>query len=105
VATPSADRIAVALTALRADADMWSGMAGRLTAAGGAGAALGPSRAEFSAPGAELAQVYARLQAQLVRLLGEAAANCTAVADALAASADAYEAEEAAGVHRARGVY
>lgn len=102
---PSDERIAASLGALRADADLWQSMAATVTEAGRAAAALGPRAGDFSAPGAELAETYARLRSKMVRLLDEASVNFAGVASALRTSADSYQAEEEAGVHRLRGIY
>ena len=93
------------LGAFRTDADMWQSMAATVTEAGRAAAALGPRAGDFSAPGAELAATYARLQSKMVRLLEEASVNFTGIASALRTSADSCQAEEDAGVHRLRHIY
>lgn len=103
--TPSDDRIVASLGALRADADLWQSMAASVTEAGRAAAALGPRAGDFSAPGAELATTYALLRSKMVRLLEEASVNFSDIASALRTSADSYQSEEDAGVHRLRGIY
>jgi len=98
------DRVSVALSALRADAAQWARAADDLRAALATASARRLDPTAFSFAGAQLAASYASLTARLTELLHQGCDTLDAVAAALRASADAYEAEEAAGVHRMTGI-
>ncbi len=102
---PTSEQITVALDRLREDADKWVGGAEELrTAAGWVGAVvLAP--AAFSFAGQAVAASYEQLRAKVAALVDGGAANFDDIATALRQSADAYEADEAAGAHRMTGIY
>lgn len=103
--TPTHDQILVALHALRDDADRWGRSSAALQEASShvTGAAL--EAAEFSLLGQDMARAYAELRDRITGLLGAAATSHAAIAGALRHSADTYEREERANVHRLRHVY
>jgi hypothetical protein len=103
--TPTPAQIAVALQALRDDAARWSRGATHLqTATAHVDSATLPTDA-FSVLGGDMASAYEALRGRVGALLDEATANYVAVASALHESADTYESEERANVHRLRHVY
>lgn len=93
---------AVALDALRADADSWDEVAATLRAVAERVDTVRIPVAAFSFAGTEVAQAYEALRAKIALLLAGGAANGGSVAHALRTSADAYEADERAHVRRLR---
>ncbi|MGQ0576696.1 MAG: type VII secretion target [Pseudonocardia sp.] len=102
---PTSGQIAVALDALRADADQWRGAAAELGTAAGVAGGLTVAPAAFSFAGQAVAAAHEALRSKLAALLTAGAANFDDIAAALRASADAYEADEIAGAHRLRDIY
>lgn len=102
---PTAGQIAVALEALRDDADRWAKGGEDLRAAQAAIRAAAVDSEAFSGLGADMARAYAALHARIAGLVTDATTNYDAVAAALRRSADTYEKEERANVHRLRGIY
>jgi uncharacterized protein YukE len=102
---PTPQQIAVALDALRADADRWADAAATMHAAAALADAQKVDAAAFSFAGQAVAAAYEGLRVKLVTLIGQCASNFDSVAAALRASADAYEADEAAGAHRMQNIY
>ncbi len=102
---PGQDQIRVSLDALRHDAERWRTASDDLRAAAHRASELRLDEAAFSFAGIELARTYATLRAKLAALLTAGANNCAEVAKELVASADTYNAEELAGVHRLRDIY
>jgi hypothetical protein len=104
IARPGAERIAVALEALEADARAWTGAAGELRTAAARAAGQGLDPAAFSVAGAPVAAAYEALRTKTAGLLTAGADNFDAIARALRTSAAAYAAEEAARAGRMRGI-
>jgi hypothetical protein len=103
--SPPAEQITVSLAALRADAADWEHAAGELrTAARRADAAVVPSAA-FSFAGAPVERAYELLRVNTAGLLAAGAQEFGAMAAALRAAADTYEADELRHLHRLRNVY
>lgn len=102
---PTPGDITIALDALRAEADSWTGAADELRSASTALGALALPLAAFSFNGAVVAGHYEALRSKTAARLAAGAANADDIATALRLSADAYEAEEADGVHRLTGIY
>lgn len=102
---PSHSEIHVALAELRSDATHWMRTSDKLRAAAGRADAQRLDPATFSFAGQDVAAAYEALRAKLASLLTGGADVAVATAQALAASADAYEAEENQNVHRLRGIY
>lgn len=105
MSTPTGDRIVAALGALRADADRWTRSAEEMQAAATTAAGQAVPPAAFSFAGQAVAAAHDALRSKIDALLAAGAANFTDIAGALTASAAAYEADEAAHVHRLRGIY
>lgn len=103
--TPTPRQIAVALHALRDDAARWAKGATNLQEASRHVASTTLDAAAFSVLGGDTAHAYAALHARVATLLQAATANYAAVASALQDSADTYENEERANVHRLRHIY
>lgn len=102
---PTPQEISVSLEALRADADQWAAAAGTMHAAAGLAETQRLDPAVFSFAGLTAATTYELLRARMARLLDQGASAFESIAAALRASADSYEADEAAGAHRIRNVY
>jgi hypothetical protein len=102
---PSPEQITVSIEALRADAADWDHAAGELrVTARRADAAVVPSTA-FSFAGGPVAQAYELLRVNTAGLLAAGAQEFGAMAAALRAAADTYEADELRTLHRLRNVY
>lgn len=99
---PSANQIAAALDALRTDAQAWLYAAEELTAAEQNVRRLLLDAFHFTSIGHQLGltEAYWNLQEKLVELLGQGVANFESLAEALRNSAEVYQAEDEAGVHR-----
>ena len=102
---PTPKQITVSLEALRADADQWTGAAGTMNTAAGKADLQNLDAAAFSFAGQAAATSYERLRGRMAQLMHQGASTFDTIAGALRASADAYEADEAAGAHRIRNVY
>ncbi|OLF05801.1 hypothetical protein [Actinophytocola xanthii] len=104
---PTQDQYEVALGALRADADTWEQCAADLDAAKGTAGGLDLEALHFSYVADKLGvtAIYQQFQDKLVRLLDEGRTMSTAVAAALRASAQTYQEEEEAGVHRMNNIW
>jgi hypothetical protein len=107
VPPPSAETVAAAIEALRADALVWHEAATSLRVSGGATASLALTGAQLSyaAERTGLTAVYDELQHKLTHLCAEAAANFDAVGGALEQAAAGYEHDERAAVHRLLGAW
>jgi uncharacterized protein YukE len=103
--TPTPDEIEVALEDLEIDATTWMGAAAELQAAAAAAERQRLDPAVFSFAGSAAAAEYEALRAKLASRISQGAASLAAIAAALRASADAYAADEAAGVHRMQNTY
>jgi uncharacterized protein YukE len=102
---PTQQQITVSIEALRADADQWAAAAATMnTAASRAGTPKIDADA-FSFAGQAAAVTYGQLHDKLTQLMLQGASTFDAIAAALRASADSYEADEAAGEHRLRNIY
>jgi hypothetical protein len=102
---PTPQQITVALDALRADADGWAAVADTMRTAATTAGVQKLDPAAFSFAGQTAAVSYEKLRDKMATLLAQAARNFDCVAAALRTSADAYEADEAAGVHRMQNIY
>jgi uncharacterized protein YukE len=102
---PTHQQITVALDALRVDADRWAGAAGTMNTAAARADMQKIDAAAFSFAGQAAAAVYENLRAKMAALIDQGARGFDSIAAALHASADAYEADEAAGVHRMQNIY
>jgi hypothetical protein len=104
---PTPDQYKVALEALRSDAKQWTGCADDLAAAKSTADNLDLSALHFSyiADKLGVTQIYTDFQNKMVRLIGEGDTTCRSVAGALEKSAQTYEAEETAGVHKYNKVW
>lgn len=102
---PTPEQITVSLAALRTDADVWAAAAETMAAAAARADGQQLDPAAFSFAGQAAAAAYEELRAKMARLLHEGTASLGSIAGALRASADAYEADEAAGAHRMQNVY
>lgn len=102
---PDQDDVVVALEALRSDARQWDGAASEIGAAAAAARGLVLEPGAFSFAGQEVAATYADIQRQLAGLLDSGQVAVSDIGRALRTSADVYEAEEQAGVHRLRGIW
>jgi hypothetical protein len=102
---PTPKDITVALDALRADADRWAAAAMELHDAAAEANARAIDPAAFSFAGHAAAVAYEALRVKMAGLIDQGARNLDSVAAALRASADAYEADETAGVHRMQNIY
>ncbi|MHA6628823.1 hypothetical protein ACU61A_25565 [Pseudonocardia sichuanensis] len=103
--TPTPDEIRVALKALRADAEDWALAAEQLRAAARTADRQKLDPAAFTFAGRAAAAEYEELRARMAGLLAQGADNLDGIATALRASAAAYAADEAAGVHRMQNIY
>jgi hypothetical protein len=104
---PTPDQYSLALAALRDDATQWTSCADDLAAAKSSADGLDLEALHFSyiADKCGVTQLYADFQAKMVRLLGEGEQMSRGVAEALLASAQTYQREEEAGVHRMNNVW
>jgi hypothetical protein len=102
---PSQQQITVALDALEADAVMWTEAAAALHDAAAIAAGLRIDSTAFSFAGQTVAATYWNVHLTMTRLLTEGAGALDSIAAALRTSAEAYRAEEEAGIHRMRGIY
>src|SRR4051812_20231832 len=102
---PTPEQITVSLAALRSDSDAWAAAAETMAAAGADADGQKLDAAAFSFAGQAAAAAYEELRAKMARLVHEGAVRFASIAGALRASADAYEADEAAGAHRLRNIY
>lgn len=104
---PTKDQYTVALAALRDDAKQWQGCSDDLAAAKSTADTLDLEALHFSYVADKLGvtQIYTEFQNKMVRLIGEGEAMCASVANALNESAQTYQAEEEAGVHRMNNVW
>jgi hypothetical protein len=104
---PTPADIYAALEVLRADAAEWAGGADTMsTAATNARAAVLPGAAfSFAGQQVGLGASYERLRDRIATLIEQGARNFDDISAALYASATAYEADEAANIHRMRSIY
>ncbi len=104
---PTPDQYQAALTALRDDATQWQGCSDDLAAAKSTADGLDLEALHFSyiADKLGLTQLYQDFQAKMVRLIGEGETMTAAVSAGLLKSAQTYQAEEEAGVHRMNNVW
>ncbi len=104
---PTPDQYAVALAALRDDAKQWQDCATDLAAMKSTADGLDLEALHFSyiADKLGVTQIYREFQDKMVRLIGEGETACTNVATALNTSAQTYQQEEEAGVHRMNNVW
>ena len=103
--TPTPHEIRVALGALEADAEDWARAAEQLRAAAATADRQKLDPAAFTFAGQAAAAAYEDLRARMAGLIAQGATNLDAIATALRASAAAYAADEAAGVHRLQNIY
>ncbi|OZM76980.1 hypothetical protein [Pseudonocardia sp. MH-G8] len=103
--TPTPDEIEVALKDLEADATTWTNAAADLRVAAAAAERQRLDPAVFSFAGPAAAAEYEALRAKLASRISQGVAGFAAIAAALRASAAAYAADEAAGVHRMQNIY
>ena len=103
--TPTPHEIRVALGALEADAENWALAAEQLRVAAAAADRQKLDPAAFTFAGHAAAAEYEALRARMAGLIAQGANNLGAIATALRASAAAYAADEAAGVHRMQNIY
>jgi hypothetical protein len=104
---PTPDQYAVALAALRDDAKQWQDCGADLAAAKATADSLDLEALHFSyiADKLGVTQIYKEFQDKMIRLMGEGETVCTDVANALLTSAQTYQQEEEAGVHRMNNVW
>lgn len=104
---PTGDEVAVAIGALRRDAAEWLAWADSLTRAAAVAADLTLTANEMCALSqvVGLPELYARIQHRTAQLAVQGAQGFAAVAGALTAAADGYEADERNAVHRLRGTW
>ncbi|HWM04411.1 MAG TPA: hypothetical protein VNP92_18905 [Actinophytocola sp.] len=104
---PTPDQYQVALAALRDDADKWEQCGNDLGAAKATAEGLDLEALHFSYVADKLGvtTMYAEFQAKMVRLLGEGQTMSGNVATALRNSAQTYQDEEDAGVHRMNNIW
>lgn len=104
---PTKDEVDVALRALRDDADKWTSAAADIATAARTAATLGLGAREMTGVADLLGvtAIYTAVQTKLAGLLGEAEAATNRVSDALRTSAQTYQDEDQAGVHRLNGVW
>ena len=104
---PTQDQYQVALQALRNDADKWETCGTDLGAAKGTAEGLDLEALHFSyiADKLGVTALYQQFQNKLVTLLGEGQTMSANVANALRASAQTYQEEEEAGVHRMNNIW
>lgn len=98
---PTHEEVVVACNALRSDATKWSTASDEMATASTSAAGLVLGRAEFgfAAEGHGVDTAYKTLQDRIAHLLSGADGEFDKIAAALRASADTYEAEDAAGAH------
>jgi hypothetical protein len=104
---PTPDQYALALAALRDDAKQWQDCSTDLAAMKTTADSLDLEALHFSylADKLGVTQIYQDFQSKMVRLIGEGETACTNVANALLTSAQTYQQEEEAGVHRMNNVW
>jgi hypothetical protein len=102
---PTHEQITVSLEALRADADRWADAAKVMSSAAADADLQKIDASAFSFAGQAAAGAYEDLRSKMARLLHQGAGRFDSIAGALRASADAYEADEAAGAHRMQNLY
>lgn len=104
---PTPDQYQVALDALRDDADKWEQCGADLGAAKATAEGLDLEALHFSYVADKLGvtALYQQFQAKMVGLLGEGQTMSGNVATALRNSAQTYQQEEEAGVHRMNNVW
>lgn len=102
---PTPEQVTVSLDALRADADQWAAAAATMAAAAATADGQQVDPSAFSFAGQAAAAAYEDLRVKTAGLIHQGAARFDSIAGALRASADAYEADEAAGAHRLQNVY
>jgi len=107
VTQPTAQQISAALEAMRADAAMWTEMAGQMREAAGVADRLDLTKLHFSKLGDMIGMVdlYRDVQDRMVRLMQQGAENFDATASALTTAANAYDQDERDNVHRFTGIY
>jgi hypothetical protein len=103
--TPTPHEIRVALGALEADAEEWARAAEQLRAAAATAHRQALDPVAFTFAGRAAAGAYEDLRVRMAGLIAQGAVNVGAIATALRASAAAYAADEAAGVHRLQNIY
>ncbi|KAA2261488.1 hypothetical protein F0L68_17070 [Solihabitans fulvus] len=106
--TPNGKQVAVALDALRSDATTWDNAAADLT--GGPRTTIGslhltPDDVSKWAADHGLDATYNDARTKLEDIIKQAADNLHAVGTALRASADVYQRDEDANLHRLNGIY
>lgn len=104
---PDTDQLKVALGALYQDARMWEQASVDLLAAASVGDRLDLNRLQltYMAEKVGLVEAYQGMQAHLVSLMNQGAANFNSIAAALRKAADDYAREDAAGAHAIKGAY
>jgi hypothetical protein len=102
---PTHDQIIVSVDALRTDADEWARAAKDMHDVAAKADTQKVDAAAFSFAGHAAAAGYETLRAKMAGLISGGAREFDAIAAALRASADAYEADEAAGAHRIQNIY
>lgn len=104
---PTPEQYQVALSALRDDAQKWEDCGNDLGAAKGTASGLTLEALHFSYIGDKLGLtgLYKQFQDKMVGLLGEGETTSAKVAAALRASAQTYQQEEEAGVHRMNNIW
>jgi hypothetical protein len=104
---PTGEEVAVAIGALRRDAAEWLEWADSLARAAAVAADLSLTANDMCALSqlCGLPDLYARVQQRTAELAAHGAQGFTAVAGALTAAADGYEADERNAVHRLRGTW
>ncbi|MPZ79319.1 MAG: hypothetical protein GEV28_02565 [Actinophytocola sp.] len=104
---PTPEQYQAALSALRDDADTWDKCAQDLGTIKGTADGLTLDAFDFSylADMLGMTTLYQEFQHKMARLLGEGETMSTGVAAALRASAQTYQDEEDAGVHRMNNIW
>lgn len=104
---PTPDQYQVALQALRDDAQQWQGCSDDLKAAKATAESLDLEALHFSyiADKLGVTAIYKEFQDKMIRLLGEGETVTAGVSTALLASAQTYQEEEEAGVHRMNNIW
>jgi hypothetical protein len=107
VPPPTKEQVRVAVAALNADAAMWKQAAADLRTAAATGDRLDLSRLQltYMAEKVGLVERYQQIQAQLVSVLYQGAANFDRIAATLRNAAEEYAREDAAGAHAIEGAY
>jgi uncharacterized protein YukE len=104
---PTGDQIRASLAAMREDAAMWRHMAGELTEAAKIADRLDLEALHFSYVGDKLGmtRTYQAIQAKMIALMTQGAANFATIAQALNKAADGYEEDDRRGAHRLNNTY